>query len=215
MASLNVNGQRQQGSSLIELLIGALMGLVTIATIGTVFVTGQKLAAQRSKQLMLAQSLSSIALQIKEDVQRAGFNGDDPSVALSGGKRLVYSDNESEMLGYVYRIAQTGSDLYRNVVFKRELSDTPNQGDKLKICEKYSESPLTVSAASLSGVGGYCFNLFNPDQISISEFSISNQSIDSELVRSQMLTIALSGHLVTDSAVTYRTQIASLLRNVQ
>ncbi len=43
----------QQGNTLIEFMVAALVGAMALAIVGTVFLSNQKAAAQRSKEIML------------------------------------------------------------------------------------------------------------------------------------------------------------------
>lgn len=209
-----VNFRNQQGVTLVELLVASLVGLIVLGTIGTVFIQGYKLTNERSKQLLLEQSLSSVMMQIKEDIHRAGFNADKGhSALLSGAVTSIHVDPEQELIGYVYRLESEGAESYRNVVFKREESTESEQGSMLKICEKLSSLPLTIEAAALSGGGGFCFNLFNPNQISISSFSVESQTVASEVTRARMVTLSLSGHLLARADHEYQVEAAVLQRN--
>lgn len=216
MVFLTVRNCRQRGASLVELLIASIMGVMAIGVIGSVFISGQKLATERGKQLLLAQNLSSTVQQIKEDIHRAGFNGVAPaSAVLSGATSPLHIENEPGLLGYVYRIASTGSDSFRNIVYKREESEISELGDSLKLCEKHTSEPLSISSASSSGLGGYCFNLFNPKQISVTGFSLNKEVIKGGEAEKLMVNISIHAHLVTDTEITYQANVTTLLRNWQ
>lgn len=92
----------QQGNTLIEFMIAALVGAMALAIVGTVFLSNQKAAAQRSKEIMLLQQMSSVMQQMKEDIQRAGFDGiATNSMMLSGSANILHQ--QANMIGYVYR----------------------------------------------------------------------------------------------------------------
>lgn len=55
----------QQGNTLIEFMVAALVGAMALAIVGTVFLSNQKAAAQRSKEIMLLQQVSSVMQQMK------------------------------------------------------------------------------------------------------------------------------------------------------
>ncbi len=81
----------QQGNTLIEFMVAALVGAMALAIVGTVFLSNQKAAAQRSKEIMLLQQVSSVMQQMKEDIQRAGFDGIAiNSMMLSGSANILY-----------------------------------------------------------------------------------------------------------------------------
>lgn len=206
----------QVGGSLIELLVSSLIGVMAIGLVGTIYFTGQKLAIERTKVLLLTQNISSVVQQIKEDVQRAGFDGvDSSSLLLSGALSSIHLHSSSDLLSYTYRVASSGSHAFRSVVYKREAALTSTQGDMLKVCEKHSPIPLSVSAASLSGSGGYCFNLFDPKQISISRFEVESKPVPGNSASSQWVSLFVAGHLVLDPSVEYQTRIELMQRNWQ
>ncbi|KOO14184.1 pilus assembly protein PilW [Vibrio xuii] len=216
MAIRVVNRYKQAGSSFIELMVSCLIGVMAIGLVGTIYLTGQKLAIDRAKVLLLTQNISSVVQQIKEDVQRAGFDGvDSSSLLLSGALSSVHLNPSSDSLGYTYRVASSGSHAFRSVVYKREAALTSTQGDSLKVCEKHSPLPLTVSAASLSGSGGYCFNLFDPKQLSISRFEAQSTVISGNSASSQWVTLDVAGYLVLDPSIDYHTRIELMQRNWQ
>lgn len=216
MAIRTVSRRSQRGGSLVELLVSSLIGLMAIGVVGSVYITGQKLAIERSRILMLTQNISSVMQQIKEDAQRAGYDGvDSGSLMLSGASASVYTQSSPELLGYVYRVASGGSSSFRSVVYKREVSSVSTQGDMLKVCEKNSSTLLTISAASDSGPGGNCLNLFDPLQISISQFELDSKSVKGGSASNEWLTLLVKGHLVSHSDVEYQTSIELMQRNWQ
>lgn len=216
MAIRAVSRSKQVGGSFVELLVSCLIGVMAIGVVGSIYITGQKLAIERAKTLLLAQNISSVLQQLKEDVQRAGYDGlGSSSLLLSGAQRSIHLQPSSNSLGYVYRVASAGNHAFRSVVYKREASPVSTQGDMLKVCEKHSPLPLTVSAASLSGSGGYCFNLFDPKQISISRFEAQSTVISGNSASSQWVTLDVAGHLVMDPSIKYHTRIELMQRNWQ
>lgn len=214
MAIHPVKIRRQTGASLIELMISSIIGVMALGIVGSVFIAGQKLASERGKELLLVQNLSSTAQQIKEDVQRAGFDGlGSTSAKLSGASSSIQS--QADQLAYAYRVAPSGSSAFRNVVYKREASGSPSVGDALKICEKYSASPLTVASAAASVLGNACYQIFNPKQISISQFQLTTAAVASDSADNKIVTITLAGHLLSDPANNHITVIKTIQRNWQ
>ncbi|MGD8171138.1 PilW family protein [Vibrio sp. TRT 21S02] len=214
MATHLVKIRRQTGASLIELMIASIIGVIALGIVGSVFVTGQKLASERGKELLLVQNLSSTILQIKEDVQRAGFDGiGSISAKLSGASSSIHS--QADQLAYAYRVASSGSSAFRNVVYKREASGSPSVGDALKICEKYSAAPLTIASAAASILGNACYQIFNPKQISISQLQLTTATVASDSADNKIVTITLTGHLLSDPTNTHTAVIKTIQRNWQ
>ncbi|HFD0509111.1 TPA: PilW family protein, partial [Vibrio cholerae] len=97
-----ISANKQKGNTLIEFMIASLVGAMALAIIGTVFLSNQKAAAQRSKEIMLLQQMSSVMQQMKEDIQRAGFDGiSTNSMMLSGSANILFQ--QTNKIGYVYR----------------------------------------------------------------------------------------------------------------
>lgn len=204
----------QRGVSLMELLAATLLGVMALSIVGAIFISGQKLATQRSKQLLLIQNLASAALQIKQDLQRAGYDPTAASpVSLTSSSHIVHLESSPSALGYVYRIATTGQEVFRTVVVKHHLSLDAAVGHGLLLCEKQLTGSVSFYHASLSGWNGHCFNLFNPEQISVTEFSVTDAAIVGEGAENQRITIRLSGRLMTDPTIAHQLELTILLRN--
>ncbi len=203
---------RQRGSSLIEFMVASLLGLIALGIVGNVFISGKKTAAERGKDLLLLQNMTSVMQQMKEDMLRAGYNGiSSGSVTLSGANYAIYSQTSPDMLGFIYRVASAGVNSYRSVVYKHQ----PQSGgaDLLQLCEKASSTPLTPASAAQSGYLGVCFNLFDPNQITVDSFTISTLSTNSNSVSSAFSVVSMGASLLNDSSVTHNMTIEAQQRN--
>ncbi len=58
-------------------MIASALGLISLATVGSIYVSGQRVIMERSKELMLLQNSESVVQMLKSDIQRAGFDGND------------------------------------------------------------------------------------------------------------------------------------------
>ncbi|MFA0502388.1 PilW family protein, partial [Vibrio sp. 10N.222.46.A1] len=67
--------RKQKGASLIELMVTSVIGVFAIAIIGSVFMTGHRIAKDKGIELLLLQNLTSTMQVMKEDIQRAGYDG--------------------------------------------------------------------------------------------------------------------------------------------
>ncbi|MDF4638042.1 prepilin-type N-terminal cleavage/methylation domain-containing protein, partial [Vibrio parahaemolyticus] len=43
---------KQKGASLVEFMIASALGLISLATVGSIYVSGQRVIMERSKELM-------------------------------------------------------------------------------------------------------------------------------------------------------------------
>ena len=75
MITQSVSKRYQRGGSLIELMISSLIGLVLLGVIGSVFISLQKTAREKNLELHLLQGLNVTLMLMKEDIQRAGYDG--------------------------------------------------------------------------------------------------------------------------------------------
>ncbi|NVD06042.1 pilus assembly protein PilW [Vibrio sp. JPW-9-11-11] len=207
-------GLSQRGGSLLELLSAVLLGSLVLGMVASVGLSGQKLVTQQAKQLLLVQNLASTGLQIKRDLLQAGYNDDDASATyLSGETRVVALAQSPSRLGYVYRIAPSGNRAFRSVVFQHQLASEPDLGHGLLLCEKERPEPPTFAQAAQSGWHGNCFNLFNPKQISVTEFTLHRQSSLVGGVERHVVTITLSAELVADLRVIHQLHLTVAMRN--
>lgn len=125
--------QKQYGTSLIELLVASTIGLMILTLIGSIYLKGQKLYADRSQNLLLIQELNDALRFIKEEGYRAGFNGSSHySAVLSGASNVIHVSGEQ--LSYVYKTSEL-PDKWRGISIKY-ASET------LKICTKSNLSVI-------------------------------------------------------------------------
>lgn len=204
MTIQNVNRlylKKQLGASLVEFMIAALIGAIALTVIGGVFLNNQKSSIKRAKEIMLQQQVSGVLHQLKTDLSRAGFNGDnEASFTLSGATAIV--DNEPESIGYTYRVAVDGTQ-YNSVLYKKE-------GNELKYCYKQNEIDIKSKADLTS-----CYKLFDPDQIKVTVFDVQRENISSDRAKSAWIHIKLSAELKEDSNINRTMEIQLQQRNWQ
>lgn len=190
---------KQRGNSLIEFMVAALVGAMALAIIGAVFLSNQKAAAQRSKEIMLLQQMSSVMQQMKEDIQRAGFDGiATNSMILSGSANILYQ--QANMIGYVYRknAGNTSNTVY-------QLNN-----NMLEYCQKDSASPQTVVSAATG-----CFDLFDPKQIKVTQFGIAQSQLFGASVESAFISISMAAELKNDPSISHAMSLQVQQRNWQ
>ncbi|ENM3758893.1 TPA: PilW family protein [Vibrio cholerae] len=190
---------KQQGNTLIEFMVASLVGAMALAIIGSVFLSNQKTALQRSKEIMLLQQMNSVMLQMKKDIQRAGFDGVNPmSMMLSGSTSIIHT--QSDRLAYVYRKSTNKTS---NTVYRLD-------NGMFKYCHNDADIPLNINSA-VSG----CFNLFDPEQIKVSQFDISNNKLLGSGVESAFISITLAAELKNDPSISHTMSLKVQQRNWQ
>ncbi|CAH6804881.1 Type IV fimbrial biogenesis protein PilW [Vibrio chagasii] len=185
-----------QGSTLVEMMVASAIGVIVIGTIGSVFITNQRLSSEKSLEVLLSQNLFSTAQMMKEEILRAGYNANaGQSVKLSGAPNTIYAQQisaDEAYLGFVY-LQNSTSSAYRNIVY--QFKD-----NKLNYCLGESTDLLAIDEKPFSNVSGdvtmTCQSLFFERQIQIDAFSVSVEDISSSQASSQRINMTLEASLV-------------------
>jgi len=203
-----VSLKRLVGSSLIEFMIAAMLGSIALIIVSGVYVSAQKSATNKIKQILLIQNMSSVLQQLKEDVQRAGFNGEQlTSAKLMDSTTVVEVDSENSRIGYVYKIFSNGNEKYRHVVYRLDTS-----GDNLVLCEKHHTSLLSVAQAADSGFKGNCYSIFDSQEILVKDFSMDEQVLEN-VAKTSLITLHLTAALATEPRVEHSMKVQLKQRN--
>ncbi|KJG09943.1 prepilin-type N-terminal cleavage/methylation domain-containing protein [Photobacterium kishitanii] len=193
-----------QGFSLIELLIASSVGLIAIAVVGSVFLSGYQASNKRSLELLLQQDVNDAFRLIKEDVLRAGYvSGGRSSLKISGADNVVYVNVANNCLAYVYDA--TDGRKYNEFIY--------NDKDKKLVYRSSNDEITVLNACSLSRSLSY--SLIYDKQISVNEFGILNKPISSASATSQLIKITLAAYLNNDIAVSTAKSIQIKTRNWQ
>ncbi len=165
MTIRSASKRAQRGSSLIELMISSLIGLILLGVIGSVFLSLQKTAREKSIELRLLQGLDITLMVMKEDIQRAGYDGGNgKSLKLSGATDTITVSGGTQV-GFVYfKEGSEDSKDYRNIRYEKS-------GNLLRICESG-----VVSQAQILTIGsiGNCESLFDENIFQVTQFTVSS-----------------------------------------
>ncbi len=186
---------KQKGASLVEFMIASSLGLISLAIVGSLYISGQKAAMERSKELMLLQNTASVLQMLRNDIQRAGFDGiDGNSVKISGASNTIYTLDAPGMglIAYAYNVGASGATaLYKNVVYEQRV-DTP---ESLFVCEKKQTTIWSVAdVIALSGTGS-CNTLFDKKAIHVNQFTLAAATVKNTDAESAMVTVTLGTEL--------------------
>ena len=224
MAIQNVVNSAQKGAVLLELLISSLLSVGVIGSLTLLLVSSLKVGTNRAHKLVLVESVSSVVQQIKQDVQRAGYgSGRGVRATLAGVVDTVYIDKH--LLAYRYWVKEEQA--YRHVVFKWQQTEgrqrihneqSINSGKRINngqllICEKMSQSALTLEQAKRSGRMGNCFNLFDPNHVGVSEFELAVTPHTESSVSRQLVLMSISSYLVSNPKIKYHVNTLVFIRN--
>ncbi|OEE34419.1 hypothetical protein A1QO_07825 [Vibrio genomosp. F10 str. ZF-129] len=149
--------KNQRGSLLLELMISSSIALIAIMVIGSVFISGQRIAKERTLDLLVLQSLMTTTSMMRADIQRAGFDGGHgQSVRLTGAVDTIAVSGSS--MGFAYYHSKTGQ--YQHVKY------TLDNGS-LKACERKQ-----ATLASLTELTG-CTHLLDQNILNVVSFAVT------------------------------------------
>ncbi|MDL2017899.1 pilus assembly protein PilW [Vibrio parahaemolyticus] len=205
----------QKGASLVEFMIASALGLISLATVGSIYVSGQRVIMERSKELMLLQNSESVVQMLKSDIQRAGFDGNDGhSIKISGSANTIYTldDVDRGLIAYAYYIGVSGSaPLYKNVAYEQRV----NTPESLFVCEKKQITIWDVNdVVNLAGTGS-CNTLFDKKVIHVNRFDLTSELLESTDAKSALVTITLGTELKDATDIRTQQSFTAMQRNWQ
>ncbi|HCH0959468.1 TPA: pilus assembly protein PilW [Vibrio parahaemolyticus] len=206
---------KQKGASLVEFMIASALGLISLATVGSIYMSGQRVIMERSKELMLLQNSESVVQMLKSDIQRAGFDGNDGhSIKISGSANTIYTldDVDRGLIAYVYYIGVSGSaPLYKNVAYEQRV----NTPESLFVCEKKQITIWDVNdVVNLAGTGS-CNTLFDKKVIHVNRFDLTSELLESTDAKSALVTITLGTELKDATDIRTQQSFTAMQRNWQ
>jgi type IV pilus assembly protein PilW len=206
---------KQKGASLIEFMIASVLGLISLATVGSIYVSGQRVIMERSKELMLLQNSESVVQMLKSDIQRAGFDGNNGhSIKISGSANTIYTldDVDRGLIAYAYYIGVSGSaPLYKNVAYEQRV----NTPESLFVCEKKQITIWDVNdVVNLAGTGS-CNTLFDKKVIHVNRFDLTSDLLESTDAKSALVTITLGTELKDVTDIRTQQSFTAMQRNWQ
>ncbi|EGQ8285605.1 pilus assembly protein PilW [Vibrio parahaemolyticus] len=206
---------KQKGASLVEFMIASALGLISLATVGSIYVSGQRVIMERSKELMLLQNSESVVQMLKSDIQRAGFDGNDGhSIKISGSANTIYTldDVDRGLIAYAYYIGVSGSaPLYKNVAYEQRV----NTPESLFVCEKKQITIWDVNdVVNLAGTGS-CNTLFDKKVIYVNRFDLASELLESTDAKSALVTITLGTELKDATDIRTQQSFTTMQRNWQ
>ncbi|MDF4330249.1 pilus assembly protein PilW [Vibrio parahaemolyticus] len=206
---------KQKGASLVEFMIASVLGLISLATVGSIYVSGQRVIMERSKELMLLQNSESVVQMLKSDIQRAGFDGNDGhSIKISGSANTIYTldDVDRGLIAYAYYIGVSGSaPLYKNVAYEQRV----NTPESLFVCKKKQITIWDVNdVVNLAGTGS-CNTLFDKKVIHVNRFDLASELLESTDAKSALVTITLGTELKDATDIRTQQSFTAMQRNWQ
>lgn len=184
---------KQSGISLIELLVSSSIGLIALGVVGSVFISGNKLASERTKELMLAQDINDAINLIKTDAQRAGYNSDNTgSLVLSGSTSTIVVAPANDALSYIY---EDEDNKWRVVRFFLKKGNP----DSLQMCLDIVSKGTVVTKNDASCSKGTVAKLLDPSYITTTNFSVIPTKLATSEANTTLLNISITAKLKKSS----------------
>lgn len=209
-----VSKYKQTGLSLIELLVASSISLIAIATVGSIYITGNKIAMARTSQLLIKQDVNDTLKHITDEMRRAGYTSvlDEP-VTLSGAASIV--ETSSNKIGFVY---EDDNGKWRGIKFQKKTSSTTPSVQVIQMCQKISASSALSTITDFT-FGNLCSSaeiasMMDYKNINVNDFSVTTSFISSAQSTAMKVDILLDATLIGTS-YTHTGKASVLLRNIQ
>lgn len=201
--------KRQKGITIIEMLVASAAGIMAISLVGSLYISVQNHASDRSQLLLLNQALATTARRIQNDMLRAGYNGEESqSYVPSGATNTIYLSQSGAVAQYAYR-DNRGEAPIENVVW--QFSE---EAGKLSICRaKTSISAGTKTTAFSSSTG--CTSFFESNLIKVKNFSLATNTVGSNSATHQYVNLTIDAELRGNPSVFSSLTRQFMVRNGQ
>ncbi|MCK2087795.1 prepilin-type N-terminal cleavage/methylation domain-containing protein [Thauera aromatica] len=191
----------EQGVSLIELMVGLLIGLLVVAAVGGVYVSTTRSSADILAANRLNQEVRAITELMNFEIRRAGFG-------LDAGEESVAIDDSGSCIVYRYQFG--GSE--RNAGFRLNAGQIElKDGGTLEDCSSGTWAAVTdssmvnITALDFDASGSACFDRITSDAIDCSDL------VSGVLVR--RITVEIAAQLTADQSVAVQTRDTIRVRN--
>ncbi|MDD1829719.1 pilus assembly protein PilW [Photobacterium sp. ZSDE20] len=203
-----------KGSTLVEMMVASVIGIIATGTIGSIFITNQRISSENSLELLLSQNLFSATQMMKEEIWRAGYDSDSgKSIKLSGATNTIYVNQVSvdeSYIGFAY-LQDGASSAYRNIVYQFKEN-------KLNYCLGESVGLLAINEKPLGTASGAvsmkCESVFFDRQIQVDALFVEAEELSTGASVSQKVDIELKASLV-NADVSHKVRTSVVQRNWQ
>ncbi|MCK2094665.1 prepilin-type N-terminal cleavage/methylation domain-containing protein [Thauera aromatica] len=191
----------ERGVSLIELMVGLLIGLIVIAAVGSVYVSTTRSSADILAANRLNQEIRALTELMNFEIRRAGSGIDagEESIAIDDGGSCI-----------VYRYQFDGDE--RNAGFRLNAGQIElKEGGTLEDCTSGTWAAVTdssmvnITALSFDAGGSACFDRITRGAIACASL------VSGVLIR--RITIEIAAQLTADQSVAVQTRDTIRVRN--
>lgn len=189
------------GFSLVELLIGLLLGSILLSMMVNLYMIGISTGTKNIKASRLGADLKALVHLLENDIRRAGFGGEDYLVGASGAKVVdinsaqncivySYNHNDSQMLERSNKMAFA---LKNHAI-------------------KFKTGVIAIADVSCANASGWT-TLSDDNFVKITKLIFTEKNISNALSTARNIKIELSGELVSDNNYRHSLSTSVQVRN--
>lgn len=199
----------QSGITLIELVVTMLVGSMLILSLFSILSSTTHSSIQIQSTVLLEQRLLDIQQLLTKEIKRSGYQQHDPIAAVfSDQTEVVYVSSDHREVGMVYQVAESGPEMFRNLIFKYSMAEK-----MLRVCDKYSAQPLSTGQTRVSTQTAPCYAIFDPLQLAVPVFQATHFQLNSMQHRSGVISIEMKIAYLSDLNTTKQASFSVTLRN--
>lgn len=198
--------KKNQGFSLVELLVALLLGSVLLAMVISLYTTSVATSAKSLKYSRLRADLQSIMAVMENDIRRAGYGGSDFMVG-SGASKTVDSINTSTEDCIVYYYNHDGT---------TTIADANKMGFRLDHDTQEIKFGTGVDPLAANCYDSGSWSALSDKQfIKITDLGFTESTVSSASATMRSVQIDLTGELVSESAAQHTISTTLQVRNLE
>lgn len=199
----------QNGLTLLELVLALSLGSLIILGASQVLLSVVTASSAVQRRILVEEKLLELQLLLSKELRRAGYHSrPNQAATFSDQNSLVYVNAAHNDVGLVYQVKSSGAEAFRNLYF-----DYSPSGKQLKLCDKYSATPLSTTQAATSTTGSSCYSLFDSNQFRLTHFQVELRSVASAAHHSAMLTVDMALALTGEPQIQHAIHFNVMQRN--
>jgi type II secretory pathway component PulJ len=207
--------KRQTGVSIIEMLVASAAGIMAISLVGSLYISVQNHASERSQLLLLNQALSTTARRIQNDMIRAGYNGEESkSWVPSGASSTIYVSQSGAVAQYAYYDRREIGNPKEKKKLENVVWAFDKDTGKLSICRSRTLVESGARSTLFSAETG-CTSNFEPNLIKVTNFSVRANTVGSNSAAHQYINLTIDAELRGNPSVFSSLTRQFMVRNGQ
>lgn len=199
---------KQQGFSLVELMISLVLGTLVIAMISSLYVSGIVNNINSIKYSRMKTDLQAVMHLMESDIRRAGYRGDTISYAMgtvSGANKFMWLDNVAGVAGvsFAERSAKifthaggTGTENCIIFMYDRNKSGGEPEADEVfgfRLNAKKVEIGSSIPKAATNCSRGTWEAITDSNFVTINKLNFKEEVVNPDKSRVRFVTVTLEG----------------------